>query len=257
MSQGNSNSEKLSVVILTKNNSSTIEDTLISVFDWVDEIIVLDSGSTDDTLNIAKKFNCNIQHRDFTGFGEQKRYGVSLAKNDWILILDSDEVITKELKNEIILNIPNPDIQGYLLPITLVFLGKKMNHGRENKFPHLRLFNRKFGNFNTSNVHENIDLNGKTLKLKNEILHYSYKNLNDYFKKFNFYTELASIDLFNKGRKVNSFEIILRFPLQFIQTYFIHRNFLNGFNGFIWSLCSSFYPVIKLTKLKQLNDNKT
>ncbi|HRE40825.1 MAG TPA: glycosyltransferase family 2 protein [Ignavibacteria bacterium] len=247
---------KLSVIILTKNNESTIGNTLNSVFNWVDEVIILDSGSQDNTLQIAEKFNCKIFYKEFNGFGEQKNYAVSLANNDWILILDSDEVITTELKNEIHNKLFASSSVGFLIPITLVFLGKIMKFGRENKMLHLRLFNRKYGNYNSSKVHENVVLTGATESLKNHILHYSYANLYEYFEKFNRYTSLASEDLLIKGRTASSFEIILRFPIQFFQTYFIHRNFLNGYTGFIWSLCSAFYPVIKLAKLKNLRESK-
>lgn len=245
----------LSVITLTYNSERTIEMTLKSVSEWVKEIIVIDSGSRDKTIEIAQKYNCRIIKKDFKGFGEQKAYGVDIALNDWVMIVDSDEVVTDGLKKEIDNNLENTDYSGFEIPITLVFMGKIMK-GHENKMLHLRLFNKKYGNYNDALVHEDIILKGKIGKLENEIFHYSYGDLHEYFFKFNSYTTKAAEDLFKKGKHVNTFGIVARFPLQFFQSYFIHLNVLNGYPGFIWALCSSFYPVIKYAKLKELIQKK-
>lgn len=245
----------LSIVTLTKNNERTLADTLKSVSGWADEIVIVDSGSTDGTLKIAENFNCKIFQREFTGFGEQKSFGVSSARNDWVMIVDSDEIVGEDLKKEISAKLNSSDCAGYNVPITLVFMNRIMK-GRENKLPHLRLFNRKFGGYDNSMVHENIHVNGKVCTLENHILHHSYSDLDEYFEKFNFYTGLAANDLFKKGKKVSTAAIVFRLPIQFIQTYFFHGNIMNGYPGFLWSLCSSFYPVVKYAKLKEKTENK-
>lgn len=247
---------KLSVITLTMNSERSLEATLRSVSGWADELIIVDSGSVDRTVEIAEKFGCKVFHKKLQGFGEQKSYGVSQSSNDWVMIVDSDEVVTDELKKEISIRLVNADVKGYKVPITLVFMGRVMRYGREHKMPHLRLFDKGSGNYNTSKVHEDVRLNGEAGSLDNHILHYSYADLNEYFKKFNYYTSLAAEDLKNKGRRTNTFEIVIRLPVQFFQTYFLHLNFLNGYPGFIWSLCSAFYPVVKLAKLKELISEK-
>ncbi|MDZ4711548.1 MAG: glycosyltransferase family 2 protein [bacterium] len=247
---------KLSVITLTKNSERTIDKTLNSIYGWADEIIIIDSRSEDRTIEIAKKFGCKVFHKELQGFGEQKSYGVAQSSNDWVMIVDSDEVVTDELKNEISAKLVCTEPNGFNVPITLVFMGRVMRYGREYKMPHLRLFNKKYGDYNSSKVHEDVELKGEAGSLENHILHYSYADLNEYFKKFNHYTSLAAQDLKSKGRRTNTFEIAIRFPIQFFQTYFLHLNFLNGYPGFIWSLCSAFYPVIKLAKLKELTTDK-
>jgi glycosyltransferase involved in cell wall biosynthesis len=242
----------ISAVIITFNCGDILQKTLQAI-DWCDEILIVDSGSTDHTLDICRRFNCTIHNHPFEGYGKQKRYAVQLAKHDWILSIDGDEVVSPSLKNEMIdlLSKEKTDIHGYFLPITLVFLGKTFHYGKENKMPHLRLFNRKFGNFNDASVHESIQLEGKTNTLKHEILHYSYQNIHHYFEKFNSYTSSFVTDALRKGKKANLFKIIVRFPFDFIKHYFLKRNFLNGYAGFIWAAFSTFYTFVKYTKLRE------
>ena len=112
---------KVSVVVITLNNIRTIRQVLNAVVDWADEIIVVDSGSTDETVNIANAFGCKTSYRKFDGFGTQKRYAVDQAKNDWIFIVDADEVVTDALKNEINDVLQKTNYQGFMIPNTLVF----------------------------------------------------------------------------------------------------------------------------------------
>lgn len=251
-------SVNISCVIITLNEEDNIRRTLEAV-SWCDEIIVVDSGSEDKTIDICKEFNCKIFNKDFKGYGGQKSYAISLAKNNWILNIDADEVVSENLKNEIESIFSKDDINynGFYLPRSLVFLGRRFKYGRESKEYHLRLFNRKFGNFNSNKVHEKVVLNGTTVKFKGILYHYSYSSIDQYFKKFNLYTTNSAQALFeagNRGRNVIS--IIFSFPIYFIKNYFIYRNFLNGMRGFLWALFSSLYPVIKYFKLWTLWNTK-
>jgi glycosyltransferase involved in cell wall biosynthesis len=248
---------KISAVIITLNSERTLSKVLESINGWADEIVVVDSGSTDSTLHIANKFNCTIFHRDFDGYGPQKNFAIDKAKNDWVFSLDSDEVLTHELKKEInqVLNQNPPDVTGFLVPLTLYFLGKPMRFGKENKMPILRLFNKKYGNFSNNMVHENIELKGKIRKLKHQFIHYSYADLEDYLTKFNKYTTLAAKELNKKNKHASVFKIILRLPFSFLKEYFFNFNFLNGYRGFIWAVFSAFYPMVKYAKLREINSN--
>jgi len=249
---------KISCVIITFNEEENIRRTLNSV-KWCDEIVVVDSGSKDKTIKICEENNCRIYKKEFNGYGEQKKYAVSLAKNDWILSIDADEVVSDELYNEI-KNIFKEDkikFTGFFLPRSLIFLGKHFKYGRESKEYYLRFFNKYCGNFSSDKVHEKVKLNGTTQKLNGTLHHYSYTNIEQYFNKFNSYTSKAAQVLFeggNKGRSVVS--IVLGFPVYFFKNYFIYRNFLNGTQGFLWALFSSLYPVVKYFKLWELWNKK-
>lgn len=247
---------KISIITLTRNSEQTLEKTLSAVHQWADEIIIVDSGSTDSTIKIAEKYDCRIFHKDFTGFGEQKNFAVEKAANDWVFIVDSDEVVTDELKNEISSTMIQSGHKGFEVPITFVFQNRKFNYGKECRMYHLRLFDRTSGKYNDAKVHEDVILNGSAGRLKGEMLHYSYSDLHNYFYKFNEYTTLGANDLYKKGKQAGVAGIVFRFPVQFIQSYILHLNFLNGYPGFLWSMCSSFYPVIKYAKLKELREKK-
>jgi glycosyltransferase involved in cell wall biosynthesis len=241
---------KLSAVIITFNEERFIEATLRAL-DFCDEIVVVDSGSTDATVSICKKFNSIVLTRPFDGYGAQKEYAVSRASNNWVLAIDADEIVTDELKQEIIavLSRDTEDVQGFYIPISLVFLGKLLRFGGEYKKPHVRLFNRTAGTFTKDTVHEHADINGKKLTLKNHILHYSYDGISDYLSKFNSYTSIAAEALYRKNRKATKYGIFIRFPVSFLKIYIIKGCIFDGYRGFLWSLFSSLYPVVKFAKL--------
>ena len=242
----------VSVVIITLNNVRTIREVLAAVAGWAGEIVVVDSGSTDETLTIAQEFGCKTLYRKFDGFGTQKHFAVDQAKNDWIFIVDADEVVTPELKKEIDEVLQNAEYQGFMIPNTLVFLGGIMRYGREYKMPHLRLFNRKFGNYNDREVHEDIVLNGKTMTLKNHVLHYSYADLAECFQKINNYSSRGAKELQKRGKKASLLKIITKFPIAFFTEYFIRLNFLNDYRGFVWAFSQAVYATLKYIKLREL-----
>ncbi len=239
----------VSAVIITYNEEALIANTL-SALGWCDEILVVDSGSTDRTADICKSFGCRVLTRTFDGYGPQKRFAVAQARHDWILALDADEVLGPELQQEIkaLFNSGGPACQGYYLPRTLVFLGRQIRS--EYKKPFLRLFDRQCGNFNNLQVHEKVEMgSGSTGRLKHHFLHYSYRSPDDYFRKFNQYTSTAARELAERGKYKPPAYIALRLPLDFIKIYCLQGCFRSGFPGFVWALFSAFYPVVKYTKL--------
>lgn len=245
---------KISAVIITFNEERDIPRTLAAL-DFCDEIIVVDSGSTDATESICRKFNCRFIVRPFDGDGPQKRFAISQAVNDWVLVVDADEEVSPGLKAEIksIFSKAPPDCAGFHVPISLVFMGKLLKHGGEYKKTHVRLFNRTKGNFNTNFIHGGASVAGKTSSLQNHLLHYSYESLNDYLEKFNAYTSAAAEANFKKNRQGAAIQSIVRLPLTFVKIYVIKGCFLDGYPGFVWSLLSSFYPVVKFIKLYELD----
>lgn len=247
----------ISVIIITNNSADIIKNTVEALY-WCDEIITIDSGSSDNTIKICEELGCKTFSRKFNGYGEQKNYGATLAKNDWILSVDADEVVSEKLQAEIIevFNSEKIEYCGFYLPITLVFCGRVFKYC-ENSKPHLRLFNKKFASWNDSEVHEKVVCKGKTKILKNEVLHYSFRDISHYIQKMDVYTTRGAEELFKRNKKISLLLIFLRFPFDFFKFYLIRGCFLEGFPGFIWAMMSSYYPVVKYFKLYELRKSKT
>ncbi len=239
---------RISVVIIAKNEAFNLRKSLPKL-SWCDEIIVVDDNSTDETVEIAKSFACKIWTRQFDGFGTQKRFAVSQAQNDWILNIDADEVLSDELIQEIRNIKDGLEIRAYEIPVRHVFLGKVFKYGKESRYKHLRLFNRLYGNFDEATVHEKVHIDGKISELKGLIMHHSYRDLEHYFEKFNKYTEIGAEKLFKKGKNRSLISCLASFPVYFFKHYVIYRNFMNGWQGLVWSYLNAWYHTVKYLKL--------
>jgi glycosyltransferase involved in cell wall biosynthesis len=242
---------KVSAVIITCNEEHNLCQLLPQLV-WCDEIIIVDSGSTDKTLDVCRYYNCKIYYREFEGYGPQKRYALSLAENDWILSLDADEILSDELIAEIRNEMNSPSADGYYIPMVFVFMGKEFRYGKENWKYFLRLFNRKRGDFSADRVHEQILVDGCCKKLSGNIYHYSYRTFAQYFEKFNRYSTLAAEAAYARGKKRSLLAVLFALPLSFLKYYLLEGNFMNGLNGFYWSVLSSFYQFIKYIKLREM-----
>ena len=243
---------KITITLITLNSEKTLKPVLEAV-SWADEIVLVDSGSTDGTLEIARHFKAKIIYRAFDGYGSQKNFATEQASNDWILSLDDDEILTPELQQEIQnLDLSATDYHGYKIPRSLIFLGKLLRFSGEYKRLTLRLFNRKYGNWNAEYVHESVEVNGKIATLKHQILHDSYRDLTDYFNKFNKYTSLGAKTLSEHKKTASTFKIISRFPTTFLKIYLLKGSCLDGYAGFMWALLTAITPVVKYAKLREL-----
>ena len=182
----------ISAVIITLNEEHDIESALKSV-DWCDEIIVVNSGSRDRTVEICRKYNCRVYHKDFQGFGEQKQFAIEQASNLWILSIDADEIITTELNTEITAALKKGETKytGFTIPITTVLWDKVIRSSERYTRPKLRLFNRSFGGFSPAQVHEGVQVSGKVGRLSEPMYNFAYSSIGDYFHKFNSYTSFA------------------------------------------------------------------
>lgn len=250
----------VSAVMITYNSARMLP-AVLQALDWCSEVIVVDSGSTDSTLAIAQQRGCRVIYRPFDGFGTQKGFAVEQARTDWVLVVDADELVTPELRDEIRQQLARADTgelpyHGFEVPISLVFLGRLMRYGAEYKMPHLRLFNKRYGNYNTARVHEDVVLAGPVGRLDNHMLHDSYGSLHEYFEKLNRYTTAGAQEMLSRGRNGSIGQIAFRLPITFLKEYLLRQNILNGYAGFLWSLFSAIYPVVKYAKLRELQTKK-
>ncbi len=244
---------KVSAVIITYNEEIIIRDTLSRLW-WCDEIVIIDSGSTDRTIEYCRQFGCRIITRKFKGFGDQKKFGVSEARNNWILCIDADEILTEPLIDEIRRELAKDknEFAAFAVPRNLVFMQKVFVHGKESGSPIIRLFNKRKANWDGAVVHEKVTVNGATKNLTNKILHYSYHDYSQFVGKINLYSTLMAKKLMERNKRKSRLLVILALPFNFFRYYVIDRNFLNGYRGFAWSVLNTGYHFVKYLKLEEL-----
>jgi glycosyltransferase involved in cell wall biosynthesis len=233
-------SNPLSVVIITKNEERFIKDAIKSA-QFADEILVLDSGSTDDTCRIAKELGARIKNQDWLGFGPQKNKAVELAKNDWVFVLDSDERISPKLQDEILLTLINPQSDGYHAARLNNFFGKNIKTCGLYPDYSIRLFNRTKGRFNNVAVHESVQINGKVAKLKNHMIHLAYESVDEFIVKQKRYAALSH-------KKKNLLKALFSPCWTFFRLYFLKLGFLDGWHGFIIAKIYAKYTFWKYSK---------
>lgn len=243
----------VSAVIITFNEESIITKTLSRLW-WCDEVIIIDSGSTDKTVSVCEKAGCSVFTRPFTGFGDQKSYGVSKARNNWILCIDADEVLTDELISEIgsELGPDKIDVAAFSIPRNLVFMNRVFHYGKETNSFVTRLFDKTRGCWDGAVVHERVIVNGTTKNLRSKILHYSYHDYSQFLNKINLYSSLGARKMLENNRKKNRLLNVLSIPFNFFRYYILHRNFMNGYRGFAWSALNTCYHFVKYLKLEEL-----
>jgi glycosyltransferase involved in cell wall biosynthesis len=232
--------QKLSVVIITKNAEKHIKNAIQSAL-FADEILVLDSGSTDETCDIAEKLGAIAEYQEWLGFGRQKNKAVELASNDWVFVLDADEQITEQLKDEIIETLKNPISDGFQIARLNNFFGKDIKTCGLYPDYTIRLFNRRKGAFNELPVHESVQIQGKVSKLKNHMTHMAYETIEEFIAKQNRYSSL-------NPKKNNIFKALFSPWWTFFKLYFIKRGFLDGKHGFIIAVLYSQYTFWKYIK---------
>jgi len=237
--------QKLSIAIITKNEEKNIGRCLKSV-NWADEVVVVDSGSIDGTLRICKEFNCKIINSEWLGFGATKQLAVENCANDWIFVIDADEVMTAELKTKIESTLVNPNYSGYRIKRTSYYLGKMIRHCGWDKDYTLRLFNKNKGRFNDRVVHESVQIEDEKIgKIEEPLLHYTYPEIKDHIHKMLTYSKLGSEQKYRKGATSSIVKSMLHGVFKFIKMFILQRGFLDGKEGFILSLNSSFGVYLK------------
>ncbi|HID37973.1 MAG TPA: glycosyltransferase family 2 protein [Calditrichaeota bacterium] len=239
----------LSVVIITKNVEDQIRACLESV-KWADEIVVVDSGSNDQTLNICREYGCRVIDAEWQSFGANKALGVQAAKYDWILSLDADERVTPPLAVRIQDILKSGDtLAGYKIRFRTLYLGREILFSDWRNEYHLRLFNRGTGRFNEDILHESFKTDGPVGQIKEYILHNSFPSLNIHLQKINRYGLLAARQKYEAGKRSSIKGSVLRGLFAFIRIYILKAGFLDGKIGFVLAINNAFATYIKYLML--------
>ena len=242
----------LSVIVIAKNEAGNMRACIESV-SWADEIVVVDSGSTDDTAGIARGMGAKVYvHADWPGFGQQKNRALGYATGDWVFSIDADERVTPELRREIEQAVTEAKADGYFCPRLSQFCGKYIHHCGWYPDYVLRLFRRNAGQFSDSLVHEIVRLEGKTARLKNPLLHYSYLTQDDVERKVAHYSSAAAQQMFEAGKKSTWLGAWLSGGWAFVRTYLLRLGVLDGFAGWNIACMNARTTYLKYRKLSAL-----
>ncbi len=253
---------RLSVVLATYNEQANIKDCLESVRGWCDEIVIVDGGSVDKTVEIAKQYGAKVKITDNPQiFHINKQKAIDLAKGQWILQLDADERVTAELRREIDQVLPQKGINGYWIPRKNYFLGRFLTKGGQYPDYTLRLYRRGKGKLPQKDVHEQAIVEGRVGYLKNPLLHYSDISLQRYFLRQSRYTDLLATQLLEKKTGFSIWDFVSYNFLKpwswFLLSYFRHKGFVDSWQGFLFSFLSSlrfpiaYYKFLKLTHARR------
>jgi glycosyltransferase involved in cell wall biosynthesis len=243
----------LSVILITKNEAGNIRPCLESVA-WADEIIVVDSGSSDDTVAIAREMGARVYEHDWPGFGPQKNRALGYASHDWVFSIDADERVTPKLRTEIEAVIraeQAPD--SYFVPRLSNYCGRFMRHS--GWYPDLlpRLFKRGKARFSDDLVHERLIVEGATGELKGMLLHYAFDDLEEVLHKVNQYSSAGAQMMLSKGRNASLTGAVLRGIWAFARTYVLRGGFLDGREGFMLAVSNAEGTYYRYLKLMLLN----
>jgi glycosyltransferase involved in cell wall biosynthesis len=245
--------QRLSIIIVAKNEAINIVDCVRSAR-FADEVIVLDSGSTDGTPDLASAEGARVVNTDWPGYGPQNNRGIDLAGGDWFFSLDADERISPELAAEIRAAIDRSDVEGFRVPRTSMFCGRFMKHGGWNPDYTRRLSRRAKGRFTEHYLHANLRIEGRIGTLRNPIVHYSYRSMEAVLEKLNRYSSASARDMITAGRKGSLGRAIGHGVWAFFRTYILRLGFLDGRFGFMLAVSNAegtYYRYIKLWLAQQ------
>lgn len=248
--------KNITAIITTLNEEINIAKAITSV-SFANEILIVDSFSSDKTIEIAQSMGARIIQREYENCGSQKNWAIPQAKHEWIILIDADEIVSNELKIEI-QTLLKKDIKeaGFWIYRENFFLGKKIKYSGWQSDKVIRLFKRDECRYEIKRVHAEITSNGKIGFLKNKLIHNTYKNFDQYLSKIERYAKLQSEDLDEKKIKIITFQFILKPPFRFIKHYIIQKGFLDGSVGFIIAALQSYGVMLRYIYLlkKRINN---
>ncbi|MCD4652865.1 glycosyltransferase family 2 protein [bacterium] len=245
--------EALSAVVITFNEEDNIRECLESL-SVADEIIIVDSNSSDNTVQIAREYTDKIFVVEWRGYACAKNYGIECAANNWILSLDADERLSDDLSKTIKDLKPfRTNITGYNISRRTWYLTRWIQGGGWYPDRNIRLFNRQFGQFSKVPVHESVVITGETQDIDGDILHYSYKNVRDHILRVEKYSSLSALQWLKNGRKPSIFMMFFRPVWEFFRKLILLGGFKDGREGIILAAIHSFYVFLKYVKLYELH----
>lgn len=246
----------LSIIIITKNEAINIFDCINSA-SFADEILVVDSGSTDGTVEIAKNAGALVIETDWPGYGKQKNRAIEAATSDWIFSLDADERITPKLQAEILEAIKLETFKVFNVPRKSLYVSKFMNHCGWQPDYTKRLFKRGFAHFTNQRVHEHLETTERIGNLKESLIHYSFRDFETVLYKVNHYSSQAAEEMFAAGKKGSLTKALTHGLWAFTRTYIIRAGFLDGKAGLMLAISNAegvYYRYVKLMRLNENND---
>jgi glycosyltransferase involved in cell wall biosynthesis len=244
----------LSLVVITRDAGAQIADCLASA-SFAAETVVVDSGSVDDTVEIARNCGARVVAQAWLGFGAQKNFAVDQARHDWILSLDADELVSPELADAIRTTLVQPRHHAYAVARRNRFLGRWLNHGEGYPDWNVRLFDRRHARWSDDAVHEHVLADGTVGRLEGDLLHTSAESLDAYIAKQNRYTTLQAEALFARGERASILRLVLSPPLRFFRFYVLRAGFLDGMAGLAHITIGCFNSFCKYAKLRALEQS--
>ncbi len=241
----------ISVTIITLNEEENITKLLKDLKGFADEIIVVDCGSTDKTIEVAKKFGAKTYFRKFDNFANQKNWAMSKAKEEWILSIDGDEVISDQLKQEIKQAVNNKQYSGYLISRRNFILGKEIKYSRWSPDKHIWLWKKNYGKW-VGDVHEEVKVSGLVGQLKSSKIHISHNTISEFIEANNQYSQLEAMALYKTRIKFSFWQILWQPFFEFFIRYIYKKGFIDGKRGFILSYLMAIYKLMVSIKLWEL-----
>ncbi len=249
--------QKISAFIVCFNEEAVIKRCLEAI-KWCDEIVVVDSGSTDSTLEICKEYTNKVFHRDWSGYVEQKEFGLNKCSNEWVLNVDADEEVSPELTDEImgLLEENQDEISGYYISRVTYFLGRWWRNGSWYPEYRLRLVRKSRTVWAGEDPHEKAIVEGPTLQTKGELFHYTYNDIFDQIERLNKFSTTAALGLYRKGEKSSIIGMIFNPIFRFLKSFVFKRGFLAGKAGLIVAINEAHYVFLKYAKLWEAEQDK-
>lgn len=248
----------ISVFIITKNEADRVPRAIKSVREWVDEVIVIDSGSVDGTMDVAISLGARAVYNEWKGYGPQKVFGENLCRNKWLLNIDADEEISPQLRDEIIKEFEKepPKYKAYSIAITDINRFSSKVGLFASAHIQVRLYHRDYAGFKDSTVHDSVILkdgiNEKIYRFKAPALHRSFRSYSHAVEKIDYYSTMQAKDMFAKGRKPSALRIVIEPFYSFLKGYFVKRHCFLGVEGFIEGVIYAFARTLRLAKAREL-----
>lgn len=242
----------LSIFLITRNEADRLGRTLAAISALSDDVIVVDSGSSDGTTDIASRHGARVFNRDWPGYGPQKRFAEEQCRHDWLLNLDADEVMPAELAVEImtLFEGAGPEADAYTMRIAEIFPGEGKPHRFAYTLRPIRLYKKSMGRYSASTVHDRVVLaaGARVAALAGILHHFSIRSIGDQITKLNAYTDQQVDDLSKSGKQVAYWRLFVEFPAAFLKAYILRRHFLRGGYGFMTAMNFAFYRWLRVAK---------